>query len=124
MRDVGEDVKRGRAIKLASAAQKNFLENWCEQNEQNFVDTMKLIQTGAPVKFAELYLKARQMITAKESNINITVSRQQDRENLQALVRTRIPTALPQPAPTPVASVEGSTVYTPFIEIPANKEQP
>lgn len=95
-------------MKLASAAQKNFLENWCEENEQNFVEVMELIKDGAPVKYAELYLKARQMITAKESNINVTISRQQDRDNLQALVRTRIPTALPQSPP----------VYTPYVEIP------
>lgn len=117
MRDIGEDVKRGRALKLASAAQKNFLENWCEENEQNFVEVMDLIKTGAPVKYAELYLKARQMITAKESNIKITVSRQQDRENLQALVRTRIPTALPQSSPTTVPAGSPSMEYTPYVEI-------
>ena len=106
MRDVGPDISRGRGTRLASAAQKQFLENWLQDNEGNFVEVMDLIKDGAPVKYAELYLKAKQMTMAKETNINVSVSRQQDYDNLQALVRTRVTPGLPQ-----------SGSYTPYEEI-------
>lgn len=106
MRDVGPDINRGRGTRLASAAQRQFLENWCNDNEGNFMEVMDLIKDGAPVKYAELYLRARQMIMAKETNINVNVSRQQDYDNMQALVRTRV---------TPALSDQG--IYTPFEEV-------
>ena len=81
--------------------------NWTDDNFTYFEQTMELIRTGAPVQWVKLYMEAVKLGIVKESNINITVSRQQDRENLQALVRTRIPTSLPQPVP----------VYTPFVEV-------
>lgn len=106
MRDAGPDIHRGRGTKLASAAQKQFLENWCNENEVNFKEVMDLIKDGAPVKYAELYLRAKQMTMAKETNINVSVSRKQDYDNLQALVRTRVTPGLPD-----------SGAYTPFEEI-------
>ena len=65
---------------------------------------MTLIREGAPVKWVQLYMEAVKLGIIKESNINININRQQDRENLQALVRTRIP--LPD-----------TSQYTPYEEI-------
>lgn len=81
---------------------------WTDDNFHYFEETMDLIREGAPVQWVKLYMEAVKLGIVKESNINITVSRQQDRENLQALVRTRIPSGLPQAAPA----------YTPYIEVP------
>ena len=95
--DVGENVKGGRHNAKTTAlanklAQSDFMQGWLLDNQQAFVDTMNLIKDGAPVKWAELYMKAYQMGLVKEQNINININRQQDRENLQALIRTRITT--------------------------------
>ena len=107
MRDVGPDIGRSRATALARQAGKiGFLEEWCEQNQENFIEVMNLIKDGAPVKYAELYLKAVQMGIVRETNVNIRVDRQQDYDNLQALVRTRVTPTLPT-----------SGAYTPYEEI-------
>lgn len=111
MRDVGPDINRGRATRVATPAQRQFLDDWCTENEGNFSEVMDLIKGGAPVKYAELFLKAKQMTMARETNINVTVSRQQDYDNLQALVRTRVKPGLPS---------EGS--YTPYEEV--RQQQP
>ena len=116
MRDVGQDVRRNQTacVKLSKTVQ-GLMANWTEDNFVNFQETMELIREGAPVQWVKLYMEAVKLGIVKESNINITVSRQQDRENLQALVRTRIPAGLPQAAPT----------YTPYIEVaePIKKEE-
>lgn len=107
--DVGPDVRRRKNVNaLAKVAEKGFLEGWLKDNEQNFMEVMALIKDGSPVKYAELYLKAYQMGLVKEQNINININRQQDRENLQALVRSRIP-----------ASLTDSGTYTPYEEVRA-----
>lgn len=117
MRDAGVPSRREKA-KLANRMAKtvqDMVANWTEDNFTYFEQTMDLIREGAPVQWTKLYLEAVKMGIVKESNINITVSRQQDRENLQALVRTRIPTALPQSPPN----------YTPYVEVaePIKKEK-
>ena len=108
MRDAGLPSRREQAkgaAKLAKTVQ-DRMANWTDENFTYFEQTMDLIREGAPVQWVKLYMEAVKLGIVKESNINITVSRQQDRENLQALVRTRIP-ALPHPAPA----------YTPYEEI-------
>ena len=107
MRDVGKDINRNNARTAALAdkvAKSDFMNGWLIDNQQNFLETMELIREGAPVKWAELYMRAYQLGVVKEQNINININRQQDREDLQALVRTRI--ALPE---------QGN--YTPYEEI-------
>ena len=97
MRDVGKDINRNNARTAALAdkvAKSDFMNGWLIDNQQNFLETMELIREGAPVKWAELYMRAYQLGVVKEQNINININRQQDREDLQALVRTRI--ALPE----------------------------
>ena len=91
--------------------------HWTEDNFCYFEQTMAMVREGAPVQWLKLYMEAVKLGIVKESNINITVSRQQDRENLQALVRTRIPMGLSQAEPR----------YTPYVEItqaePAKREE-
>ena len=88
--DVGEDVRRNKAVVLAKQAEKGFMEGWLLDNQESFIEVMQLIKEGAPVQFAKLYLEAYKMGLVKETNININFSRQQDREGLQGLVRSRV----------------------------------
>lgn len=109
MREVGKDVKRNDSRTTALAdkiAKSDFMNGWLIDNQQNFIETMNLIREGAPVKWAELYMRAYQLGIVKEQNVNININRQEDRENLQALVRTRIP--LPEKG-----------AYTPYEELNA-----
>jgi len=93
MRDVGVPSRREKA-KAANALAKTVqdrMNQWADDNFQNFEETMSIIREGAPVQWVKLYMEAVKLGIVKESNINININRQQDRENLQALVRTRIP---------------------------------
>ena len=110
MRDAGLPSRREKA-KAANALAKTVqdrMSQWADDNFQNFEETMKLIREGAPVKWVQLYMEAVKLGIIKESNINININRLQDRENLQALVRTRI--ALPD-----------NWQYTPYEEIKPNE---
>lgn len=117
MRDAGLPSRAERsklANRMAKTVQDKMM-HWTEDNFGYFEQTMEMIREGAPVKWVQLYMEAVKLGIVKESNINININRQQDRENLQALVRTRIPTALPQSAPD----------YTPYTEVtePVKKEE-
>ena len=117
MRDAGVPSRREKAkgAKMLAKTVQDRMAQWTDDQFQNFEESMELIREGAPVQWVKLYMEAVKLGIVKESNINITVSRQQDRENLQALVRTRIPAGLPQAAP----------VYTPYVEVaePIKKEE-
>lgn len=105
--DVGKDIRRtrggGKMLKLANTVQ-GMMDQWTTDNFDMFVETMELIRDGAPVQWVKLYMEAVKMGLVKESNINININRQQDREALQGLVRARLP--LPE-----------SGTYTPFEEV-------
>jgi hypothetical protein len=93
MRDAGVPSRREKA-KAANALAKTVqdrMSQWTDDNFDHFKETMDIVREGAPVQWLKLYMEAVKLGIVKESNINITFSRQQDRENLQALVRTRIP---------------------------------
>ena len=93
MRNAGVPSRREKS-KLANAMAKTVQDkmmNWTEDNFTYFEQTMEMIREGAPVQWVKLYMEAVKLGIVKESNINININRQQDRENLQALVRTRIP---------------------------------
>lgn len=110
MRDAGVPSRRekAKAVNALAKTVQDRMQSWTDDNFHNFEETMELIREGAPVQWVRLYMEAVKLGLDKTTNINININRQQDRENLQALVRTRIPTGLPQAAPT----------YTPYIEVP------
>lgn len=104
--DVGEDIRRTKANALANKiAQSDFMQGWLFDNQQNFIETMELIRTGAPVKYAELYARIYGMGITKDTNININFNRQQDRDALQGLVRSHMP------------SLATKGEYTPYEEV-------
>ena len=98
--------ERAKAANMLAKTVQDQMQSWADDNFLNFTETMELIREGAPVQWVKLYMEAVKLGLDKTTNINININRQQDRENLQALVRTRIPTALPD---------KGS--YTPYEEI-------
>lgn len=115
--DVGPDVKGrrgGRGVaKLANTVQ-GMMDQWTEENFSYFQQTMDLIREGAPVQWVKLYMEAVKLGVVKESNINININRQQDREALQGLVRARL-------------TLPDNGNYTPYEEVrpkELNVEQP
>ena len=112
MRDTGVPSRHEQS-KLANRMAKTVQDRmmfWTEDNFGYFEQTMEMIRTGAPVQWVKLYMEAIKLGLTKETNINININRQQDRENLQALVRTRIPAGSSVTSPPPVN-------YTPFEEV-------
>lgn len=118
MTDVGSDVRikrsNSRVVKLSETVQ-DMMSNWTADNFCLFEETMKQIKEGAPVQWVKLYMEAVKMGIVKQTDINININRQRDREDLQALVRTRLP------------SPEAGT-YTSFEEVrpeplPLKKEE-
>lgn len=105
--DIGRDPRSKNVDKLAKVIEREFIDNWLDDNEQNFVEAMNLVKESNPAKFADLYLKAKQMRTARESNVNININRQRDYDDLEALMRSRQPQQL-----------ENKPDYTPYIEMP------
>ena len=105
--DVGEDVRRRKGTKAVaklSDTVQGMMSQWTEDNFGQFEETMKLIKKGAPVQWVKLYMEAVKLGIEKNTNINININRQKDRDDLQALVRSRI--SLPN---------QGS--YVPFEEV-------
>lgn len=105
--DVGKDVRRNRgsrAVAKLSDTVQGMMANWTEENFPLFSETMELIRENAPVQWAKLYLESVKMGIVKQSEININISRQKDRDDLQALVRSRIP-------------LTDKGTYTPYEEV-------
>jgi hypothetical protein len=114
MRDAGEDIKRGRnskAVAKLSDTVQGMMASWTEDNFPMFNETMELIRKNAPVQWAKLYLESVKMGIVKQSEININISRQKDRDDLQALVRSRIPIA-------------DKGCYVPYIEVKSSEAEP
>lgn len=110
MRDAGKDIHRIKGdTQLCETVQK-MMDKWTADNFTYFQQTMELIREGAPVQWVKLYMDAVKMGLVKETNFNININHQQDREDLQALVRSRIPSPLP---PT--------GTYTPYEEVMPKK---
>ena len=105
-RDAGLPSRQERS-KLAHTMAKTVqdkLVQWTEDNFGYYEQVMDMIREGAPVQWVKLYHDAVRLGLDKTTNINININRQQDRDNLQALVRSRIP--LPDKGP-----------YTPYVEV-------
>jgi len=107
--DVGKSIKRakgdGGALAPLCKTIQDRMAQWTEDNFQNFEEAMELIKEGAPVQYVRLYMEAVKMGIIKESNVNININMQQDYDDLQALVRTRMP-VLPDRG-----------LYTPYEEV-------
>jgi hypothetical protein len=105
MRDVGPDVKRGsKAVAKLSETVQGMMNQWVEDQFPMYVETMELIRQNAPVQWAKLFQEAVKMGITKQTDININISRQKDRDDLQALVRSRIP-------------LTDKGTYTPYEEV-------
>ena len=89
---------------MAKTVQERMM-HWTEDNFGYYEQVMDMIRKGSPIQWAKLYQKSVELGLTKDTNINININRQQDRENLQALVRSRIPAQI-------------SPTYTPYVEIP------
>ena len=116
--DVGKDVtiKRGRkSMTKLSATVQGMMNQWAEDTFPLFQETMELMREGAPVQWARLYLEAVKLGAIRQTDINININRQKDREDLQALVRTKL--SLPSKS-----AASEQVEYTPFVELPADKE--
>jgi hypothetical protein len=112
MRDAGLPSRREKnklAVAMAKTVQDRMM-TWTEENFSYFEQTMEMIREGAPVQWTKLYMDAVKLGLDKTTNINININRQQDRENLQALVRTRI-------------SLPDAGTYTPYEEIKPKEPQ-
>lgn len=102
------------ATRLAKTVQQRMLE-WTEDNFGYYEQVMDMIREGAPVQWAKLYHEAIKLGIDRTTNINININREQDRANLQALVKARIQPALPAAGAPTVAMPEKE--YTPYTEI-------
>lgn len=112
--DVGKDVTRrrgSRAIAKLSDTVQGMMAKWTEDNFSMFDETMELIRQNAPVQWSKLYLEAVKLGVVKQTDINFTISLQKDRDDLQALVRSRI--SLPD---------KGS--YVPYEEVNTREPKP
>lgn len=118
MRDSGipSRIEKSKLAKHMAKAVQDKMMNWTEDNFGYFEQTMDMIREGAPVQWVKLYMEAVKLGLDKTTNININVNRQQDHENLQALVRSRIP--LPSSSMnTTVIEATPQPAYTPYEEI-------
>ena len=105
--DVGKDVKRNRgtrAVAKLSDTVQGMMSSWTEENFPMFKETMDLIRENAPVHWAKLYMEAVKLGIEKNTNINININRQKDRDDLQALVRSRV-------------SLPDTGTYVPYEEV-------
>jgi hypothetical protein len=112
MRDPGVPARRktsSMAKKMTDTVQ-GMMYQWTEDNFSYYQQTMDLIREMAPVQWAKLYHEAVKMGIEKNTNINININRQKDREDLQALVRSRI-------------QLPDTGTYVPYEEITPKKEK-
>lgn len=112
--DVGEDVRRGRgarAVAKLSDTVQGMMAQWTEEQFPLYCETMELIRQNAPVQWAKLFQEAVKMGITKQTDININISRQKDRDDLQALVRSRI-------------SLPNKGDYVPYVEVKPNEKEP
>lgn len=107
--ETGKDVRRknGHALEARMAnTMEDLMVGWTKDNFYAFEETMEMIKEGAPVQWVKLYLEAVKMGLTKNTNININISRQQDREHLQALVGARVRKWIPD-----------NGEYVPYVEM-------
>lgn len=115
MRDAGVPSRRekAKAANMLAKTVQNQMQSWTDDNFRYFEETMETIRQGAPVQWVKLYMEAVKLGLDKTTNINININRQQDREDLQAMVRSRIQI----PSKQPEKALIETPSYTPYVEI-------
>ncbi|MCR5270564.1 MAG: hypothetical protein K6D91_06055 [Prevotella sp.] len=120
MRDTGVSINRNsKQVAKLSATVQDMMNQWADDQFTYFKQTMELIREGAPVQWVKLYMEAVKMGIIKETNVNININREADRANLQALVRSRVTSVVPEQERTPLPD----RVYTPYEEVEKVQEQ-
>lgn len=122
--DVGKSVRRksGVVAKLSETVQGMMCE-WTEENFPMFKETMELIREGAPVQWVKLYMEAVKLGIEKNTNINININRQKDREDLQALVRTRVQLPTDKGDYVPYEEVKPKQIDTEAMPLPTRRTE-
>lgn len=124
MRDVGPDGKKGsKAIVKLSDTVQGMMNQWTEKNFSQFEETMKLIKEGAPVQWVKLYMEAVKLGIEKNTNINININRQKDRDDLQALVRTRVQLPTDRGDYVPYEEVRPKEIDAEVMPLPPRREE-
>lgn len=116
MRNVGEQINRKgtKAVAKLSDTVQGMMSKWTEDNFPIYVEMMELIREKAPLQWLRLYQESVKMGIVKQTDINVTISRQKDREDLQALVRSRIP--LPERGEyVPYEEIRSGAEHVPMI---------
>jgi hypothetical protein len=62
--------------------QKEFLKDFVNAEQETFERIMKELETYAPTKWVDVYMKMNQMVIPKESNINVNVGLNRDFQEL------------------------------------------
>jgi hypothetical protein len=62
--------------------QKEFLRDFVNAEQETFERIMKELETYAPTKWVDVYMKMNQMVIPKESNINVNVGLNRDFQEL------------------------------------------
>lgn len=62
--------------------QKEFLKNFVSANQDTFDRIMKELETYAPTKWVDVYMKMNQMVIPKESNLNVNIGLNRDFQEL------------------------------------------
>lgn len=62
--------------------QKEFLKDFVNAEQETFERIMKELETYAPTKWVDVYMKMNQMVIPKESNINVNLGLNRDFQEL------------------------------------------
>lgn len=62
--------------------QKEFLKDFVNEEQDTFERIMKELETYAPTKWVDVYMKMNQMVIPKESNLNVNIGLNRDFQEL------------------------------------------
>ena len=84
MRNDDERVIRPSLAKKPklTKGQKEFLKDFVNTEQETFVRIMKELETYAPTKWVDTYMKMNQMVVPKESNLNVNIGLNRDFQEL------------------------------------------
>jgi len=106
--------------KKGAKAQKQFMLDWLNENQESFIEVMNDAKEQDPKLFANIYTTVMKHVVPQDKNVNVNVGINKDFLELQAMGRTRV--ELPDKS--------GSTMipsdlphYTQYEEIVAEEHQ-